>query len=188
MHLCSVFALIVLLEWKYSNYFLLNENYAITIYLILTEDENMTPNFCCVDLQLPVQSVPMTTKIVSSNPSHAGVYSTGRWFSPSTPVSSTNKTDRHDITEILLKWRLTPWTKPYINNSKNHKHLHRFWFIFDFSIKTFFSCPLFISPFYNYYICYFLFCSYPVWSKYNFEYEEKTHCPATPLLTKSMVN
>jgi hypothetical protein len=27
----------------------------------------------------------------------------GRWFSPSTPVFSTNKTDRHDITEILLK-------------------------------------------------------------------------------------
>jgi hypothetical protein len=28
---------------------------------------------------------------------------TGRWFSPGLPVSSTNKTDRHDITEILLK-------------------------------------------------------------------------------------
>jgi hypothetical protein len=28
---------------------------------------------------------------------------TGRWFSPGTPVSSINKTDRHDITEILLK-------------------------------------------------------------------------------------
>jgi hypothetical protein len=27
----------------------------------------------------------------------------GRWFSPGTPVSSTNKTYRHDITEILLK-------------------------------------------------------------------------------------
>ena len=26
-----------------------------------------------------------------------------RWFSPGTPVSSTNKTDRHDKTEILLK-------------------------------------------------------------------------------------
>jgi hypothetical protein len=25
------------------------------------------------------------------------------WFSPGTPVSSINKTDRHDITEILLK-------------------------------------------------------------------------------------
>jgi hypothetical protein len=28
---------------------------------------------------------------------------TGRWFSPGPPVSSTNKIDRHDITEILLK-------------------------------------------------------------------------------------
>ena len=27
---------------------------------------------------------------------------TGRWFSPGPPVSSTNKTDRYDITEILL--------------------------------------------------------------------------------------
>jgi len=26
-----------------------------------------------------------------------------QWFSQDTPVSSTNKTDRHDITEILLK-------------------------------------------------------------------------------------
>jgi hypothetical protein len=26
-----------------------------------------------------------------------------QWFSPGTPVSSTNKTDRHDIIEILLK-------------------------------------------------------------------------------------
>jgi hypothetical protein len=28
---------------------------------------------------------------------------TSRWFSPGSPVSSTYKTDRHDITEILLK-------------------------------------------------------------------------------------
>ena len=28
---------------------------------------------------------------------------TGQWFCPGTLVSSTNKTDRHDITEILLK-------------------------------------------------------------------------------------
>jgi hypothetical protein len=28
---------------------------------------------------------------------------TGQWFSPGTPVSSTNKTFSHDITEILLK-------------------------------------------------------------------------------------
>jgi hypothetical protein len=37
-----------------------------------------------MDLQLPMQSA-------------------GRWFSPSPPISSTNKTDHHDITEILLK-------------------------------------------------------------------------------------
>jgi hypothetical protein len=28
---------------------------------------------------------------------------TGLWFSPGPPVSSTNKIDRHDITEILIK-------------------------------------------------------------------------------------
>ena len=27
----------------------------------------------------------------------------GQWFSPGTPASSTTKTDRHDIAEILLK-------------------------------------------------------------------------------------
>ena len=30
----------------------------------------------------------------------------GRYFSPETPVSSTNKTDRHDITEIMLQMEL----------------------------------------------------------------------------------
>jgi hypothetical protein len=29
-------------------------------------------------------------------------------LSPGTPVSSTNKTDRHDITEILLEMALNP--------------------------------------------------------------------------------
>ena len=30
-----------------------------------------------------------------------------QWFSQGTPVSSTNKTDRYDITEILLKMALS---------------------------------------------------------------------------------
>ena len=34
----------------------------------------------------------------------------GRWSSPSTPVSSTNKTDRHDIPDILLKVALNTIT------------------------------------------------------------------------------
>jgi hypothetical protein len=40
-----------------------------------------------------------------------------RWFSPGSPVSSTNKTDRHDITEILLKVTLNTitlkWHSPF---------------------------------------------------------------------------
>jgi hypothetical protein len=55
-----------------------------------------------------MQSVPITTDVVSLNLDMGEVYNimwlaTGQWFSPGTPVSSTNKTDRHDITEILLK-------------------------------------------------------------------------------------
>jgi hypothetical protein len=34
----------------------------------------------------------------------------GRWFSPGTLVSSTNKTDHHDITEILWKVALNTIT------------------------------------------------------------------------------
>jgi hypothetical protein len=54
--------------------------------------------------------VPITTKVVSSNPAHGEVYPMQHYaiqfvsdFFPGTPVSSTNKTDRHDVTEILLK-------------------------------------------------------------------------------------
>jgi hypothetical protein len=42
---------------------------------------------------------------------------TGLWFSTGTPVSSTNKTDRHDITEILLKVALNTINQP--TNRKN---------------------------------------------------------------------
>ena len=58
----------------------------------------------------------ITTTIVSSNPVHGELYLIQRYvtkfvndlqqvggFSPSTPVSSTSKTDSHDLPEILLK-------------------------------------------------------------------------------------
>ena len=63
-----------------------------------------------------MQSVPISTKIVSLNPAHGEVYSIQHYvikfvsnlrqvggFCLGTLVSSTNKTDHHDITEILLK-------------------------------------------------------------------------------------
>jgi hypothetical protein len=42
----------------------------------------------------------------------------GRWFSPGTPASSTNKTDRHDIAEISLKVALNTINQS-INQSTN---------------------------------------------------------------------
>ena len=45
---------------------------------------------------------------------------TGRWFSPDTPISYTNKTDRHDMTEILLKMALST-----INQSSHLLGMHR---------------------------------------------------------------
>ena len=41
---------------------------------------------------------------------------TGRWFSPGNPVSSTNKTDRHDIAEILLKVALDTISPSWTND------------------------------------------------------------------------
>ena len=39
-------------------------------------------------------------------------FTTGRWFSLGTLVSSTSKTDRHDITEILLKVAVNTINQP----------------------------------------------------------------------------
>ena len=71
-----------------------------------------------MDLQLPMQSVSITTKVVSSNPTHGKVYSiktlhdkfvsylwqvSGFLRVQCTPISFTKETDRQVITEILLK-------------------------------------------------------------------------------------
>ena len=61
-----------------------------------------------LDLQLPVQSVPITTRVVSSNPIHGEVYSIQHSVTCDRSVVFflVNKTDRH-ITEILLKVALS---------------------------------------------------------------------------------
>jgi len=45
----------------------------------------------------------------------------GRWFSPSTPASSTTKTGRHDIAEILLKVALNTKIQIQIHYPYKHK-------------------------------------------------------------------
>ena len=85
-----------------------------------------------VGFKLPVQSVPITTNVVRWNPTRRSVLdtilcdkvcqwlATGSWFSQGTPVSSTNETDSHDITEILLKVALStikPTNQPIVMNT-----------------------------------------------------------------------
>jgi len=76
-----------------------------------------------------VQSVPITTKVVNSNPVHVEVYLIQhyviKFVSDLRQVvgfsgysgSSINKTDRHDITEILLKVALNTINQPTTNNN-----------------------------------------------------------------------
>ena len=77
-----------------------------------------------LDLELPVQSVPITTKVVSSNPVHGEVYSIQHYvktfvndlrqfggFLQGTPISSINKIDHHNINEIWLNVALNTINK-----------------------------------------------------------------------------
>ena len=64
----------------------------------------------------------------------------GRWFSPGTSTSSTTKTGRHDIAEILLKVALT--TKNQINHSSSGTVALMFCFCFA-------TIELRISPIYK---------------------------------------
>jgi len=83
-----------------------------------------------MDIQLPMQSVPVTTKVMISNPTHGEVYSihcdkvcqwlvAGRWFFPGAPVSSIKLTAT--ITEILLKVALSTITlSPFKNQLRSY--------------------------------------------------------------------
>jgi hypothetical protein len=43
------------------------------------------------------------TRLAATSDKVYQLLANGRWFSPGTPASSTTKTGRHDIAEILLK-------------------------------------------------------------------------------------
>jgi hypothetical protein len=63
----------------------------------------------------------------------------GRWFSPGTPVSSTTKTGRHEIAEILLKVALK-----YQNQSMNQSINLSSNYTSDFHIGIY---KLFLQPY-----------------------------------------
>jgi hypothetical protein len=75
------------------NYVILNiNNVILNINDVILNTNNVILNTNSVILN--------TNNVILNIQSISIFFSTGRWFSP---VSSTNKTDRHDITEILLK-------------------------------------------------------------------------------------
>ena len=82
----------------------------ILFLLLMKSISSQIPCTCCI---YKIKSYPI---VVSSNPVHGKVYSIQHYvikfvsdlrpvggFHRCTPVSSTTKTDRHDIIEILLK-------------------------------------------------------------------------------------
>jgi hypothetical protein len=68
--------------------------------------------------------MPITTKVVSLNPAHGKMYLIQHYVIKfvsdllQSVVFSTNKTDRHDITEILLKVALNTKTPNQENTIK----------------------------------------------------------------------
>ena len=73
------------LPWSYGNW----------IYNYLC-NQCPSPLMLWVRISIRARSTTLCDKICQ-------YLATGQWFSPGPPVSSTNKTDHHDITEILLK-------------------------------------------------------------------------------------
>ena len=63
---------------------------------------NYICNQCLSPLMLPVR-IPIRVRRTTICDKACQWLATSRWFPPGPPVSSTNKTDHHDITEILLK-------------------------------------------------------------------------------------
>ena len=92
--------------------------------------------------------VPITTTLRVRIPLRRGVLDTtlydkvcqrltaGQWFSSGTPVSSTNKTDSHDITEILLKVVLNTITYPPIHTPTQDQAFNDLFIIFVGALRT----------------------------------------------------
>jgi hypothetical protein len=80
---------------------------------------NYLCNLCLSSLTLWVR-IPLRARCTTLCDKVCQWLTTGWWFSPGTTVSSTKKTDCHDITEILLKVAIKP------TNSMESLHLFFF--------------------------------------------------------------
>jgi hypothetical protein len=102
------------------------------------------------------------------------ISSVGRWFSPGLPVFSTNKTDRHDIAEILLKVTLNTIKQ---TNKQGNKQTTSYVGILDQLLTNkYYDVLLFIliNKWYEILISVWLFHSSNSWSNEELSYHVKT--------------
>ena len=107
---------------------------------------NLIYNFLCKQYLSPLTlwiQIPLRRGVLYAT-SYDEVYQclvADRWFSPGTPISSNNKTDRHDITEILLKVALNTIT---LTLFQDHITLCIVVFLASYKYRTHF-CKSYIS-------------------------------------------
>jgi hypothetical protein len=76
----------------------------------ITTNPGSAPDQCLLPLKLIVR-IPLMARCTRYNVDKVCQrLAAGRWFSPGIPISSTNKTDHHEITEVLLKVALNTIT------------------------------------------------------------------------------
>ena len=101
------------LSWDYIRlmYFILIKNYIQICHYNICKSRSRGRDQCPSPLKLWVRT-PLGRSMLDTTlcDKTCQWLATGRWFSPCTPVSSTNKTDRRDITEILLQVALNTIT------------------------------------------------------------------------------
>jgi len=67
------------------------------------------------------------TRLAATSDQDYPLLAHGRWFSPGTPASSTTKTGRHDIADILVKVALNTKKSNQIYSAGNSTFLHFPW-------------------------------------------------------------
>ena len=119
---------------------------------------NYLYNQCLSPLMLWVW-IPLLTRCTTLCDKVCQWLATGQWFSPCSLVSSTNKTDRHNITEILLKVVLNPiyltlFWRVFVSVSRHYQHYY--WLVSIFMVDEsemflgfwiHFSCYIYLSWF-----------------------------------------
>ena len=88
-------------------YYLLSTSNKICLNLVIAFVNPLkyfsNSHFCCCLMFIKYLYKKGCTRLAAASDKVYQLLAHGRWFSPSTPASSTTKTGHHDIREILLK-------------------------------------------------------------------------------------